>query len=51
MGMKNNGAGLVLVSTTFVLPGPVLLPIIIYNIVQHLAAAVIDRFVLRTPHP
>lgn len=47
MGMKNNGAGLVLVSTAFPAPGPILLPIILYNIVQHLAAAIIDRFVLR----
>jgi BASS family bile acid:Na+ symporter len=46
MGMRNNGAGLVLVATAVAQPGPVLLPIIVYNLVQHLAAAVVDRFVI-----
>ena len=47
LGMKNNGAGLVLVSTALVEPGDVLLPIIFYNLAQHLAAAAVDRFVIR----
>ena len=45
--MKNNGAGLVLVASTLAVPGPVLLPIIVYNLVQHLSAALVDRYVLK----
>jgi BASS family bile acid:Na+ symporter len=46
LGMKNNGAGLVLVATAMVEPGPILLPIILYNLIQHLGAAVVSRFVV-----
>jgi BASS family bile acid:Na+ symporter len=48
MVMKNNGAGLVLVATAISRPGPLLLPIIVYNLIQHLTAAVLDYFVLRS---
>jgi BASS family bile acid:Na+ symporter len=47
MGMKNNGAGLVLVATAMVQPGPVLLPIIFYNLVQHFGAGVVSRCVMK----
>ncbi len=46
MGMRNNGAGLVLVATAMAQPGSALLPIIVYNLIQHLTAAVVDRFVV-----
>ena len=46
-GMRNNGAALVLVSTSLADPGIVLLPIIFYNLVQHLAAGVVDRYVVK----
>ena len=47
MAMKNNGAGLVLISSTLPVPGPVLLPVIVYNLVQHLSAAIVDRYLLK----
>jgi BASS family bile acid:Na+ symporter len=43
MGMRNNGAGLVLVGTIFRDYPEVMLPVIFYNIIQHAAAAVLDR--------
>ena len=46
-GMKNNGAGLVLVATLLPAPGMVLLPIILYNLAQHLIAAALDRYVVQ----
>lgn len=46
--MKNNGAGLVLIASTLAAPGPVLLPIIAYNLVQHLSAALVDRYLLKS---
>jgi predicted Na+-dependent transporter len=48
MVMRNNGAGLVLVATAIARPGPVLLPIIVYNLTQHLTAAALDHFVIRS---
>jgi bile acid:Na+ symporter, BASS family len=45
--MKNNGVALVLAATTFPESPVILLPIIVYNLLQHLSAATIDRLVLR----
>jgi bile acid:Na+ symporter, BASS family len=46
LGMRNNGAGLVLVATVIPEPEIVLLPIILYNLIQHLGAGIVDRYVL-----
>jgi BASS family bile acid:Na+ symporter len=43
IGMRNNGAGLVLVGTIFRGYPEIMLPVIFYNIIQHAAAAVVDR--------
>jgi BASS family bile acid:Na+ symporter len=51
MGMKNNGAALVLVATAMAQSGPILVPIIFYNLVQHLGAAVVSRFVVDPADP
>jgi BASS family bile acid:Na+ symporter len=51
LGMNNNGAGLVLASMAFADHPRVLLPIICYNLVQHLAAGTVDFFIRRTPSP
>jgi BASS family bile acid:Na+ symporter len=42
LGMNNNGTGLVLASMTMATHPAVMLPIIFYNLVQHLAAGVVD---------
>jgi BASS family bile acid:Na+ symporter len=42
LGMNNNGTGLVLASTGLAHLPAVLLPVILYNLVQHLVAAVAD---------
>jgi BASS family bile acid:Na+ symporter len=47
LGMNNNGAGLVLASMALAAQPRVLLPIIFYNLVQHLAAAAVDAFLSR----
>jgi BASS family bile acid:Na+ symporter len=44
LGMNNNGTGLVLASMTLADHPQVLLPIIFYNLVQHLVAAVVDHW-------
>lgn len=44
VGMRNNGAGLVLVATAMPHPEIVMMPIIAYNLLQHVAAGMIDRF-------
>jgi BASS family bile acid:Na+ symporter len=49
LGMNNNGTGLVLASMALVDHPRVMLPIISYNLVQHLVAGVVDRLVCRTP--
>ncbi|MHB1423848.1 MAG: bile acid:sodium symporter family protein [Gemmataceae bacterium] len=41
MGMNNNGAGLVLAGTMLTFPSETLLPLLLYNLVQHLAAGFI----------
>jgi BASS family bile acid:Na+ symporter len=51
LGMNNNGTGLVLASMALADHPRVMLPIIFYNLVQHLAAGVVDRLVCRTPTP
>jgi BASS family bile acid:Na+ symporter len=47
LGMNNNGAGLVLASLTLSDYPSVMLPIITYNLLQHLAASVVDRVLSR----
>jgi BASS family bile acid:Na+ symporter len=46
LGMNNNGTGLVLASVALVDHPQVLLPIIFYNLVQHLIASIIDHNLL-----
>jgi bile acid:Na+ symporter, BASS family len=48
LGMNNNGTGLVLASLALARYPRVLLPIIFYNLVQHLAAGVVHRLLSRT---
>jgi len=43
LGMNNNGTGLVLASVALANHPQVMLPIIFYNLVQHLLAAIVDR--------
>ena len=45
LGMNNNGTGLVLAAVGLAGHPEVVLPVIVYNLVQHLAAGVVDRFV------
>jgi BASS family bile acid:Na+ symporter len=47
LGMNNNGTALVLASLALAHHPRVLLPIIFYNLVQHLVAAAADAFLLR----
>jgi BASS family bile acid:Na+ symporter len=51
LGMNNNGTGLVLASIALANQPRVLLPIIFYNLVQHLVAGVVDVLIARTPSP
>jgi bile acid:Na+ symporter, BASS family len=56
LGMNNNGTGLVLASLCMADHPRVMLPIIFYNLVQHFAAAIVDRLTCRrteqeTPAP
>jgi BASS family bile acid:Na+ symporter len=51
LGMNNNGAGLVLASMALADHPHVLVPIIFYNLVQHLVAGIVDVFFTRTPAP
>lgn len=48
LGMSNNGTGLVLASMALTDHPQVMLPIIFYNIVQHLVASSVDFAVLRS---
>jgi BASS family bile acid:Na+ symporter len=43
--MNNNGTGLVLASVALADHPQTMLPIIFYNLVQHLVASVVDRHV------
>lgn len=47
LGMNNNGTGLVLASLALADHPRVLLPIIFYNLVQHLIAGIIDHLMFR----
>lgn len=47
LGMNNNGAGLVLASTAMTDHTGVLLPVILYNLIQHFIAALVDRFMFQ----
>ncbi len=49
LGMNNNGTGLVLASMTLADHPRVLLPIIFYNLVQHLVAGLVDYIWFRKP--
>ncbi len=51
LGMNNNGTGLVLASMALPDHPRVMLPIILYNLVQHLAAGVVDRRISRQAPP
>lgn len=50
LGMNNNGAGLVLVSVALADHPEVMLPIIFYNLVQHLIASLVDFTVFQRGH-
>ncbi len=49
LGMNNNGTGLVLASMALADHPRVMLPIIFYNLVQHLIAGIVDRLTCRGP--
>ena len=49
LGMNNNGTGLVLASMSLADHPRVMLPIIFYNLVQHLIAGFVDRLICRRP--
>lgn len=49
LGMNNNGTALVLASMALAHYPQVLLPIICYNLVQHLAAGIVDRYFWARP--
>jgi bile acid:Na+ symporter, BASS family len=50
LGMNNNGTGMVLAASALAHLPNVMLPIILYNLVQHVAAGVTDRLI-RLPRP
>jgi BASS family bile acid:Na+ symporter len=47
LGMNNNGTGLVLASMALPTPPRVLLPIVLYNLGQHLVAGSVDLILTR----
>jgi BASS family bile acid:Na+ symporter len=49
LGMNNNGTGLVLASMTLGGSPRILLPIIVYTLVQHLAAGIVERHISHGP--
>ncbi|HEV3340765.1 MAG TPA: bile acid:sodium symporter [Pirellulales bacterium] len=49
LGMNNNGTGLVLASMSLADHPQAMLPIIFYNLVQHLVAGTVDRFFKSSP--
>jgi bile acid:Na+ symporter, BASS family len=51
LGMNNNGTGLVLASMALAQYPRVLLPVIFYNLIQHLVAGVVDRTWCRPEPP
>jgi BASS family bile acid:Na+ symporter len=48
LGMNNNGTALVLASTALAEHPQVMLPVILYNLVQHFAASIVDRAASRS---
>jgi BASS family bile acid:Na+ symporter len=48
LGMNNNGTGLVLASMSLANHPRVLLPIILYNLIQHLIAGAVGKIINRT---
>jgi BASS family bile acid:Na+ symporter len=46
LGMSNNGTGLVLAASVGA-PAEALLPVLVYNLVQHLVAAAVNRATTR----
>jgi BASS family bile acid:Na+ symporter len=51
LGMNNNGTGLVLAGTVLASHSEVLLPLILYNLVQHLAAGCVKSAARLTSAP
>ena len=51
LGMNNNGTGLVLATVALPQYPRVMLPIILYNLVQHLVAGSVDFLLFRRPPP
>jgi BASS family bile acid:Na+ symporter len=51
LGMNNNGTGLVIASLTMGSNPVVMMPIILYNLVQHLAASFVSAMTARYPSP
>ncbi|MDB5350996.1 MAG: putative Na+-dependent transporter [Planctomycetota bacterium] len=51
LGMNNNGTGLVLAAMMLAGHPRVMIPIIFYNLVQHLVAGLVDHVAGRTPRP
>jgi predicted Na+-dependent transporter len=51
LGMNNNGTGLVLASMALADHPRIMLPIIFYNLVQHLVAGIVDRLTCRPSTP
>jgi BASS family bile acid:Na+ symporter len=49
LGMNNNGTGLVLAGAALAAHPQVLLPIIVYNLVQHLVAGAVGAILGDTP--
>jgi BASS family bile acid:Na+ symporter len=49
LGMTNNGTGLVLASLTLGAYPRMMLPILLYNLIQHLVAAFVDARLCRSP--
>jgi bile acid:Na+ symporter, BASS family len=47
LGMNNNGAGLVLASLALSDHPAVMIPVIVYNLVQHLFASLVDKILTR----
>lgn len=50
LGMNNNGTGLVIASLMLADHPQVMLPVIFYNIIQHLVASLVDRTLFRNQH-
>ena len=51
LGMNNNGAGLVLASVALADHPQVMLPVIFYNLAQHLIASIVDMALFKSRPP